>query len=113
MGPLYNALSKQIKKLKCHEKQLLPSLNNKILPLHNNRGENSIREYVMRRNISGSTQSDDGKLVRDIMTSIKVTCRLCSISMWELIKDRLCGIHKIPPLGEIIEQSLRNKKFYN
>ena len=105
----YLALSNQIKKLKDHKDQLLPSLENKILPLHNNRGENSIREYVMRRNISGSTQSEDGKLVRDIMTSILVTSRLCRISMWELIKDRLMSINKMAPLYKSVEMVIINK----
>ena len=102
----YAALSNQIKKLKDHKDKLLPSIENKILPLHNNRGENSIREYVMRRNISGSTQSEDGKLVRDIMTSILVTCRLCGISMWELMKDKLRGVNTSSSVEEIVKNHL-------
>ena len=109
----YTALNNQIKKLKDHKGQLLPSLENKILPLHNNRGENSIREYVMRRNISGSTQSEDGKLARDIMTSILVTCRLCGISMWELIIDRISRSNKIAILHKIVEGKILNQNIHN
>ena len=109
----YTALKNQIKKLKDHKDQLIPSLKNKILPLHNNRGENSIREYVMRRNISGSTQSQEGKLARDIMTSILVTCRLCGISMWELIIDRVSRTNKIAILHKIIEGKILNQNIRN
>ena len=108
----YSTLYNQIKKLKDRKDQLLPSLENKILPLHNNRGENSIREYVMRRNISGSTQSREGKLVRDIMTSILVTCRLCGISLWNLIIDRVYRSNKIEGLHKIVEGKIIKQNMY-
>ena len=67
----------------------------------------------MRRNISGSTQSQDGKLARDIMTSILVTCRLCGISMWELIIDRVSRTNKIAILHKIIEGKILNQNIRN
>lgn len=84
---------------------LLRVLERPELPLHNNRSESDIREYVKKRKISGSTRSDEGRRCRDTFASLKKTCRKHGVSFWQYLKDRLCSTSLIPPLADLIRQA--------
>lgn len=53
---------------------MLKALDYPALPLHNNDRERDIRSLAKRRNISGSTKSEDGRKFQDGLQSIKQTC---------------------------------------
>ena len=53
--------------------------------------DSSVREYVKKRKVSGSTRSDLGRRCRDTFTSLKKTCRKLGISFWEYLNDRVVG----------------------
>jgi hypothetical protein len=58
-------------------------------PLHNNAAETDIREYVIRRKISGGTLSDAGRRARDTFIGLKKACRKLGISFWQFLLSRL------------------------
>ncbi len=76
------------------------------LPLHNNSAETDIREYVIRRKISGGTRSDAGRRARDTFIGLKKTCRKLGISFWQYLIARLCRDQKIPPLSDVMRSKI-------
>lgn len=84
---------------------LLRVLERPELPVHNNRAESDLREYVKKRKISGTTRSDEGRRCRDTFASLKKTCRKHGLSFWHYLQDRLCGTGLIPPLADLIRQA--------
>jgi len=95
-------LNETLKRNYRNKAELLMVLDRPEIPLHNNGAENSIREYVKRRKISGSTRSDSGRRARDTFTSLKQTCRKLGISFWKYLNDRIGKIGKIPNLPDLI-----------
>jgi hypothetical protein len=75
---------------------------NPHIPLHNNRSENGIRDYVKKRKISGGTRSKAGRRSRDTFATLKKTCRKLKIAFWQYLKDRLEEANLIPKLTELI-----------
>jgi len=73
--------------------------------LHNNLSERDIRDYVKKRQISGSTRSDKGRLCRDTFASLKKTCRKHGISFWEYLKDRVSRVNQLLPLPDVIRNA--------
>lgn len=72
----------------CLNKQdLLRVLEAPEIPLHNNMSENDLREYVVRRKISGGTRSDLGKRSRDVFCSLLKTCLKLEIKFWDFLED--------------------------
>lgn len=71
--------------------ELLKALDHPGLPLHNNASERDIRGVVKRRNVSGSTKSDEGKKYRDALTTIKQTCLRLGISFFGYMKQWFTG----------------------
>ena len=65
-----------------YREELLKALDHPGLPLHNNDSERDIRSVAKRRNISGTTKSEEGKKFRDGLTSLKQTCARLGISFW-------------------------------
>lgn len=100
----FATLNQALKRLHKNKAELLWVLEQPDLPLHNNESEQDIREYVMRRKISGSTRSDLGRRCRDTFTRLKKTCRKLRISFWQYLKDRISGSHTIPMLPELIQR---------
>jgi len=100
----FASLNKALQRLHRNQAELLLALERPDLPLHNNLSERDIRDYVKKRNISGSTRSDEGRRCRDTFASLKKTCRKHEISFWEYLNDRVRGTHRIPPLAELIRQ---------
>lgn len=87
-----------------HKSELLLVLEHPEIPLHNNLAEQSLREVVIRRKISGGAKNDRGTEARDLFCSLKQTCRKLNISFWSYLKDRILGSKKIAPLPKILSQ---------
>jgi DNA-binding protein H-NS len=98
------SLNLALKRICNNKSELLLVLQRPDIPLHNNGAENSIREYVKKRKLSGSTRSDTGRKCRDTFTSLKKTCRKIGLSFWQYLKDRVEQTNYIPDLSDIIRQ---------
>lgn len=98
----FQTLNLNLKRIHKNKSELLLVFERPEIPLHNNLSERDIREYVKRRKISGSTRSDQGRESRDIMLSLKKTCRKLKVSFWEYLTDRLSASYLIPPLSDLI-----------
>lgn len=72
-----------------NKQDLLRVLEAPEIPLHNNGSENDLREYVVRRKISGGTRSDLGKRSRDVFCSLLKTCMKLSINFWAFLEDKI------------------------
>lgn len=82
--------------------ELLRVLDRPEIALHNNLSERDIREYVKKRQISGSTRSDAGRRSRDTFASLKKTCRKHDLSFWDYLLDRLAVTDTLPWLSSTI-----------
>ena len=98
----YTALNDALKRIHSNKQELLLVLHRPEIPLHNNSSETDIRDIVKKRNISGSTRSDLGRLCRDTFASLKKTCRKLGIPFWDYLYDRLAGTNMIPTLPDLI-----------
>ena len=96
------SLNQALKRLRNNKAELLLVLKRPDIPLHNNLSESDIREYVIKRKISGSTRSDNGRRARDTFASLKKTCQKLGIGFWDYLLDRLTLDNRIPPLPEIV-----------
>lgn len=65
-----------------YREEMLKALEHPGLPLHNNDSERDIRGVAKRRNISGTTKSEEGKSFRDGIITLKQTCARLGISFW-------------------------------
>jgi len=63
-----------------YREEMLKALDHPGLPLHNNDSERDIRGVAKRRNISGSTKSEEGKAFRDGLMTLKQTCARLGLS---------------------------------
>ena len=100
----HTPLNLALGRLYANKTELLWVLEHPEIPLHNNLSERDIREYVKRRNISGSTRSEKGRKARDTFISLKKTGRKLGISFWKYLQDRIGHLETIPPLPELIRQ---------
>jgi Transposase IS66 family len=91
-----------LKWFRTHKAELLRVLDYAQFPLHNNDAETDIREFVIRRKISGGTRSDAGRYARDTFVGLKKTCRKLGVSFWQYLLSRIRGDGKIPPLSDIL-----------
>lgn len=103
----YEYLKDQVDFIVLNKKEFLMSLYDPVLPLHNNLCENDIRQYVMKRNISGETKSEDGKKARDIFLSIKTTCRKCGINFIDYLKNKLEKTNKFPSISSLVREAIK------
>ncbi len=99
----FETLNRALKRLARNKTELLLVLERPDIPLHNNLSENDIREYVIKRKISGSTRSKEGQLCRDTFVSLKKTCLKQGISFWDFINDRISKRNLIPYLPELLK----------
>ncbi len=74
-----------------YREEMLKALDLPSLPLHNNDSERDIRGVAKRRNISGSTKSQEGREFRDGLLTIKQTCARLGISFWEYLNRLFQG----------------------
>jgi hypothetical protein len=70
-----------------YREEMLKALDYPGLPLHNNDSERDIRGVAKRRNISGSTKSEEGKTFRDGLTTLKQTCARLGISFMGYLRS--------------------------
>ena len=102
-------LNQALKRLYRNKAELLLVLERADLPLHNNLSEQDIRDYVIKRKISGGTRSDAGRRCRDTFTSLMKTCRKLGLSFWSYLRDRLTGEHAIAALPDLVRQKAAGK----
>ena len=98
----FATLNQALKRLSRNKDELLLVLKRPDIPLHNNLSEGDIREYVIKRKISGSTRSENGRRCRDTFASLKKTCKKQRISFWEFLTDRLRSQQLIPYLPDLL-----------
>jgi hypothetical protein len=96
------SLNNALKRFAHNKKELLLVLERPDIPLHNNLSERDIREYVIKRKISGGTRSEEGRRCRDTFTSLKKTCQKQGIAFWEYLLDRLRDLKRIPYLPDLV-----------
>lgn len=70
-----------------YREEMLKALDHSGLPLHNNDSERDIRGVAKRRNISGSTKSEEGRAFRDGLMTLKQTCARLGISFMGYLKS--------------------------
>ena len=70
-----------------YREEMLKALDYPAVPLHNNGSEQSIREMVKRRDVSGSTKSVEGQKFRDGLATIKQTCRKLGLSLYSFMRQ--------------------------
>ena len=90
-----------------HRTAFLCVLDHPDIPLHTNGSENDIRCQVTRRKISGGSQSDTGRDVRDTMLGLMKTCRKLQLSFWDYLGHRL-GVPDapcVPALPDLLRQA--------
>jgi hypothetical protein len=102
----HEALKKQVRFIRDNKDQFLAALIDPALPIHNNLSENDVRQYVMKRQISGATKSENGKKSRDVFISLKITCRKCGVKFIDYLKDRLGKIGEIPEISQLIKNKI-------
>src|SRR3954467_10113482 len=78
-----------------HRASLLRVLDRPEIPLHTNRSESHLRDYVKKRKISGGTRSELGRQARDTFASLKKTCRELGVNFWAYLQDRVRGVGQI------------------
>src|SRR5262249_41657480 len=74
-----------------HRAALLRVLERPEVPLHTNRSERHLRDYVKKRKVSGGTRSQSGRRARDTFASLKKTCRELGVNFWAYLQDRVRG----------------------
>lgn len=74
-----------------YREEMLKALDHPDLPLHNNDSERDIRGVAKRRNISGSTKSEEGKVFRDGLMTLKQTCARLGLSFMGYLKSWFAG----------------------
>src|SRR6201997_1912289 len=87
-----------------HRAALLRVLERPEVPLHTNRSESHLRDYVKKRKISGGTRSELGRQARDTFASLKKTCRELGVNFWAYLQDRVRGAGQIPRVADLIRQ---------
>jgi len=98
----FQTLNQALKRLARNKAELLLVLERPDIPLHNNLSERDIREYVIKRKISGSTRSEEGRRCRDTFASLKKTCQKQGVSFWNYLMDRLSLSQAIPDLPDLV-----------
>lgn len=99
-----NPLQKALSSIYKNKKELLVVLNKPFTPLHNNTSEQNIRDLVIKRKVSGGSQSNAGCVARDIANSLIQTCYKLQVSFWQFLMDRIFMKEQIPYLPKIIRE---------
>ncbi len=79
-------VKKVLENFKKFSEEMLKALDHPGLPLHNNDSERDIRSMVKFRNISGSTKSEEGRVFRDSLLTLKQTCFRTGINFWMYLR---------------------------
>ncbi|MEM9218338.1 MAG: transposase [Cyanobacteria bacterium P01_F01_bin.150] len=100
----HETLNTVLGQFRANKQQLLRVLDAPDIPLHNNEAESDIREFVIRRKISGGTRSELGRKARDTMVGLKKTCRKLGVCFWDYLLSRVRGDPSIDPLAELLKR---------
>jgi hypothetical protein len=87
----YGDLEAKMKRTFANRAQLLASLDNTDIPLHNNSAERGARRVVRKRDISLHTCSSKGTSVKDAFLSIVETARKLGVNVLDYIDNRQRG----------------------
>jgi hypothetical protein len=85
----FATLDKLLKRLRANKAELLVVLDRPEIPLHTNGTENTIRDYVTKRKVSGGTRSDYGRDCRDAFLGLLKTCKKQGVNFWDYLGARL------------------------
>ena len=94
------AINEVIQNFRVYRDEMLKALDHPGLPLHNNDSERDIRGVAKRRNISGSTKSEQGRKFRDSLMTLKQTCFRLGCNFWGYLQLWFKGYP--PDLPELI-----------
>ena len=103
----YVTLDRLLARLRDRKAELLRVLDRPEIPLHTNSSENDIRAHVTKRKISGGTQSEAGRVARDVLLGLMKTCAKLGLSFFAYLGDRL-GVPEaaaVPPLAPLVRAS--------
>ena len=69
-----------------------------------NGSENDLRGHVIKRKISGGTQSEAGRTARDALLGLLKTCRKLGVAFFAYLGDRLGvpGAPAVAPLPDLV-----------
>lgn len=97
-------LDRLLERLHANKAELLRVLDRPEIPLHTNGSENDIRCQVIRRKVSGTTRSENGRDARDTFLGLAKTCRKLGISFWDYLGSRLGAdvTTAIPSLADMV-----------
>ena len=103
----YVTLDRLLARLRERKAELLRVLDRPEIPLHTNGSENDIRAHVTKRKISGGTQSEAGRVARDVLLGLMKTCAKLGLSFFAYLGDRLGvpGAAAVPPLAQLVRAS--------
>jgi len=85
----FATLDRLLERLAANKTELLMVLDRPEIPLHTNGSERDIRCQVIKRKISGGTQSDHGRDCRDAFLGLMHTCAKLGISFWDYLGHRI------------------------
>jgi hypothetical protein len=92
-----------------YREEMLKALDHPGLPLHNNDSERDLRGVAKRRNISGSTKSEEGKVFRDGLMTLKQTCARLRINFMGYLKSWF--MRKPADLASIVREKYRTEAY--
>ena len=97
-------LDRLLARLLGRKAELLRVLERPEIPLHTNGSENDIRACVIKRKISGGTQSEAGRNCRDTFLGLAKTCAKLGVSFWDYLGHRLRvpGASIVPDLQNLV-----------
>jgi hypothetical protein len=98
------ALDRLLARLHGRKRELLVVLDRPEIPLHTNGSENDLRGHVIKREISGGTHSEAGRMARDALLGLLKTCRKLGVAFFAYLGDRLNvpGAPAIAPLPDVV-----------
>ena len=103
----YVTLDRLLARLRERRAELLRVLDRPEIPLHTNGSENDIRAHVTKRKISGGTQSEAGRVARDVLLGLMKICAKLGLSFFAYLGHRL-GVPEaatVPPLAQFVRAS--------
>jgi hypothetical protein len=102
----YVDLDHRIGLTRAKKEHLLLALDFPELPLDNNESERTLREWVIKRRISGGTRSLAGTKAWDTTLSLCDTARKLGQNFYAYLVDRISGRNELPSLADqIFKQS--------
>ena len=98
------ALDRLLARLHARKEELLVVLERPEVPLHTNGSENDLRGHVIKREISGGTQSEAGRVARGALLGLLRTCRKLGVAFFAYLGARLDvpGAPAVPPLPDLV-----------